>query len=346
MKDDDLAVGTHGRGFWILDDIAPLRQMDAKVSQSEAFLFKPQTALRIRWDMNPDTPVPPDEPAGQNPPEGAILDYYLGTDVSGPVTLEIFDAAGKSVRRYSSADVVRPLDNSVLDVPAYWARAPRGLSGAAGMHRFLWDLHLPSMPYARPTLPMQAIQHDTAPAPTSPWVLPGSYTVKLTANGKTYAQPLMVKMDPRVKTSLPGLTQQYTLSKQIYDDAVASANSLEHLRVLREQIGKLQDRGAVAEFEKSLQSVGGSAGGRFGGGGRGAAPGPDTLASVHGSLVQLLTVFQEADVAPTASQAAAAADRRRAMAKLMQQWKALVDQELPKVNVRLKQANLQPLTVE
>ena len=99
VKDDDLAVGTHGRGFWILDDITPLRQLDEKVVSSDAFLFKPQTAIRVRWNMNTDTPLPPDFPAGQNPPDGAVINYYLQSASRGPVTLEIKDSAGATVRK-------------------------------------------------------------------------------------------------------------------------------------------------------------------------------------------------------------------------------------------------------
>ena len=132
-----------GAGFWILDDITPLRQIDATTAANEAaILFKPQTALRVRWNTNTDTPLPPDEPRLPNPPEGAIIDYYLKSAASGPVTLEIFDADGRLVRRYSSADPVPPLpDPTDAPLPLYWYRPPQGLSAAAGMHRFTWDVH-------------------------------------------------------------------------------------------------------------------------------------------------------------------------------------------------------------
>ena len=180
VKDDDLAVATHGRGFWILDDITPLRQLDAKVVAADAFLFKPQTAIRVRWNMNTDTPLPPDESNGQNPPEGAIINYYLKSAVSDPITLEIFDAAGKFVRRYSSADPVEKIDPYTTPVPAYWYRPPRVLSTAAGMHRFFWDMRYQPLPGGGGGrgggggLPMQAIGRDTAPASSAPWVAPGS----------------------------------------------------------------------------------------------------------------------------------------------------------------------------
>jgi photosystem II stability/assembly factor-like uncharacterized protein len=221
VKDDDLVVATHSRGFWILDDITPLRELTAQVADAGAFLFRPQTAIRVRWDMNTDTPLPPDEPAGQNPPDGAIVDYTLGSSAAGTVTLEISDGAGHLVRRYSSDDPVEPIDPT-LAIPAYWVRPPHPLSNAPGMHRFLWDMHYQPVREGRPNYGMQAVVHDTAPANEAPWVLPGRYTVKLTANGQSYEQPLIVKMDPRVKTSAADLTQQFAASKQIYDSILAS----------------------------------------------------------------------------------------------------------------------------
>src|SRR5205085_6140473 len=118
IKGDYLCAATHGRGFWILDDITPLRQWSAKIAGSSAFLFKPQTAMRVRWNTNSDTPIPPDESAGENPPDGAAIDYYLGSGTSGVVTLEIKDAAGQTVRRYSSADPL-PTPDPMLQIPQY-----------------------------------------------------------------------------------------------------------------------------------------------------------------------------------------------------------------------------------
>src|SRR5262249_31158142 len=207
IKNDDLVAATHGRGFWILDNITPLRQLDARITNSPGFLLKPAPAYRVRWDMNTDTPLPPDFPAAENPPDGAVIDYYLQSAASGPVTLEIHDSAGKTVRKYSSADPVEPID-PMLEIPTYWVRPPQKLSGAAGMHRFLGDLHYAPVPGVKPEYPIAAVPHNTAPQATSPWVMPGQYTVVLTANGKSYSQPLTVQMDPRVKTSNADLEKQ------------------------------------------------------------------------------------------------------------------------------------------
>jgi len=276
----------------------------------------------VRWDMNTDTPLPPDEPAGQNPPDGAIINYYLGAAISGPVTLEILDSAGQLVRRYSSADPVEPID-PMLAVPQYWARPPRGLSAEAGMHRWLWDLHYTSLPQPRAQLPMTAIVHDTVAAPASPWVMPGRYTAKLTANGQSYTQPLTVKMDPRVHTPLAALTQQFTLSKQCYDDVLTTSKIMEEVRAMRERLKSAPD----AALEQKLNAIAGapSGGGRGGGGGgRGpVAGGPETLASVSAALGQLMRAIENADVAPTTQMAAAVADRHAALRKLMTRWTEL-----------------------
>jgi len=310
IKDDDLVAATHGRGFWILDDITPLRQLKPAVADAGAFLFRPETAVRVRWNMNTDTPLPPDEPAAQNPPDGAILDYYLGS-ASGPVTLEILDAAGKLVRRYSSDDPVPPAD-PMLAVPTYWVRPPHPLSNAPGMHRFVWDLHYMPLPEARPNLPMQAIVHDTAPAPIAPWAMPGAYTVKLTVNGQGYTQPLTLKMDPRVHTASAELAQQLAMSKQLYDDLLKASKALDEIR-------KLRAENKDTPLDQKLAAIEGA-----GGAGRGApAGGPDTLTSVSGALSTLLRMIEGADVAPTTQVVAAAADRRKALAALLTQWAAL-----------------------
>ena len=301
IKDDDLVAGTHGRGFWILDDITPLRQMDAKVTAAEAFLYKPQTAVRVRWNMNTDTPVPPDEPAAANPPEGAIQNFMLSAGAKGPVALEILDDAGKLVRRYSSDDRIEPID-PMLDIPKYWVRLPAGLSATPGMHRFQWDMRYAPVEKTKPTYPMTAILNDTAPAPTSPWVLPGNYVVKLTAGGKAYSQPLTVKMDPRVKTPMAALVQQHTLAMQLFGDILQAQAAIDRVAAMPNASAEVKALvGTVAER----------------GGGRGGPAGAETLNSVKAQLSQLLTMLEEADAAPNGGLASAVTGRHAAMAKLL-----------------------------
>jgi hypothetical protein len=350
IKDDDLVAATHGRGFWILDDITPLRQITPIVADAAAFLFRPQTAIRVRWNMNTDTPLPPDEPGGQNPPDGAIINYYLGPGSSGAVTLEIADGSGKLVRRYSSEDPVQPVD-PMLAIPSYWVRPPLTLSNQPGLHRFLWDMHYAPLPEERPNYPMQAILRDTAPAPSSPWAMPGNYTVKLTAGGRAYSQPLVIKMDPRVHTPAADLLQQFTISKQLYDDLAAGSKTLAEMRAMREKLRQIRERAgqgaaaeAIATFDQKVAALEGAGGGR-GGGGRGAAAGgPDTINSVNASLGLLMRLIQSADVAPTTQAAAASAERRKAMAGLLQRWTSMKSQDLANLNAQLKQANLPEVT--
>jgi hypothetical protein len=225
VKDDDLVVGTHGRGFWILDDITPLRQITPEALNTAAVLFKPETATRFEWNRNTDTPLPPDEPAGENPPDGAILNYYLQHDASGLVTLEIRDAAGQVIRRYASDD--KPIElKDEGEVPAYWMRPSRILAATGGLHRFVWDLHYPPPPGVPRTYPIAATPHDTASEPKGPWVVPGTYTARLTVGGKSYTQPLTIRMDPRVKSGTAALQQQFALSKRLYDAVVKVQQTL------------------------------------------------------------------------------------------------------------------------
>jgi hypothetical protein len=197
VHDNDLIAGTHGRGFWILDDIAPLRQITAEAASASAYFFVPSPVYRFPRDTNTDTPLPPEEPAGKNPPDGAIFYYYLKGPSSGPVTLEINDPSGKLVRRFSSADSAPP-PNTSLNVPQYWVRPFQPLPATAGMHRFVWDLHSP--PVARGgrggECPISAIYMDT-PCSEGPWAPPGTYMVKLSVNGQTLERSLLVKPDPR-----------------------------------------------------------------------------------------------------------------------------------------------------
>jgi hypothetical protein len=215
IHEDDLVAGTHGRSFWILDDITPLRQANAAIANSGAHLFKPQTAMRVRWNKNTDTPLPPEEPAGQNPPDGAILYYYL-KNASDSVVIEVLDAAGKLVRRYSSTDQPPPAEND-LTYPTYWIRPPQIPPAVPGMHRFVWDLRYTPPDALRHDYPMTAIYHDTPREPRGPIVLPGEYTVKLTVDGKSFTQPLTVKMDPRVKTPPAALKQQFDLAMKLVE---------------------------------------------------------------------------------------------------------------------------------
>jgi photosystem II stability/assembly factor-like uncharacterized protein len=370
VKDDDLVAATHGRGFWILDDITPLRQLDRAVAAGEATLFRPQTATRVRWNMNTDTPLPPEEPGGENPPDGAIIDYALGADAAGPVTLEILDAAGKLVRRYSSEDKVELPAPEAAPLPMYWYRPPQVLRATAGMRRFTWDMHWQPLAGGGGRgggLPMAAVAHNTAPAPNSIWAAPGDYVVRLTANGKALTQPLKLRMDPRVKTTAAELARQHELSKAMYDGVIETQAALQKLRDIRAQVKKIQEKAgaageavgkALADFDKKAAALEGGAGGRGGAGGMGGqmpmggpggAPGgagiADSLAGIGGSLSQLMSLLQAADAAPTTQAVAAVTERREALRALMAKWEALKTTDVAALNAVLKGANLPLISV-
>jgi len=195
IQADDLIVATHGRGFWVIDNITSLRQLGADVAKANAYLFQPADAYLLTPGNDNGTPMPRDEPIAENPPFGAMIDYYLKSNVSGPVTIEIMDPAGEVIRKYSSEDKPAAVNLETLNIPTYWVRTPETVPTTAGMHRWIWDL--------RPT---------PAPRPArggggggfggrsgAAVVLPGIYTIKLSVGGKSLTQPLIVRADPRVK---------------------------------------------------------------------------------------------------------------------------------------------------
>jgi photosystem II stability/assembly factor-like uncharacterized protein len=275
VKDDDLVVGTHGRSFWILDDVTPLRQLTPAVVQEAAVLLRPEEAWRFRWNKNTDTPLPPDEPVGQNPPDGAILHYFLKAPAAGPVRLELLDAAGTVVRRYQSDDPPEPPVPG-RNIPDYWIRPWSPLPATAGLHRFVWDLHHPPPPAAEFTYPISAINRDTPREPRGPWALPGTYTVRLTVGGRTLTQPLRLKMDPRVGTPATGLQAQLDRSLEVEREM---ARTLEGLQRAKEEHARVTAGPRAQEL----------------------AAREKTLADLNSRLTALYTVLQEADAAPTAA---------------------------------------------
>ena len=240
IKDDDLVIGTHGRSFWILDDITPLRELSNQQLNNSVILYKPQNTYRIRWSMYPDTPVPQEEPAGQNPPDGAIINYYLSSNTNN-IQLEILDSKGTVIRKYASTDTLYKIPAN--NVPSYWIRPQQILSGTAGSHRFMWDMHYQPL-NVPPAYPISAIYMNTAPDPTSPWIMPGVYTARLTVDGKMYNQSFTVKMDPRVKTSIKDLQLQHDLSLICYKNILKCQDDLR----------SISDKDQVAETRKYLNT--------------------------------------------------------------------------------------------
>ncbi len=348
IHDDDLIVATHGRSFWILDNITPLRQITEAVAHSGAYLFQPAPADRVRRDTNTDTPLPPDEPAGQNPPDGAILDYFLSAP--GPVALEILDSRGKVVRRYSSADPPEPTQaelEKTSEIPLYWVRMPKTPSAAEGMHRWVWDLHYPPPQSGRHEYPISAIPHDTPRTPLGPSALPGEYTVRLTANGHSYTARLTVRMDPRVKTPLSGLEQQFQLETRLASIVNSSYEAVRQARSLNKQLAKLskQVSGPVAvstaALQKKVTTLLGTPGGFF------APPPPEvTLSRASSQAGTLYAEVGRADATPTASQQAATQELERDFSDVIERWSTIKTGDLAALNRQLASANLPQLGLE
>jgi len=346
---DDLLVGTHGRSMWALDDITPLRQM-AAAENASVFLFKPATAYRVRRDNYTDTPLPPDEPAGQNPPDGAIIDYVLSEAATGPVTLEILDATGKSLRRFSSDDkapfTLESLRQS-LGIPIYWVRMPRILSSAPGMHRFVWDLRETPPQSSEYGYPISAVPHDTPREPSGPLVLPGRYTVRLTAQGKTLTAPLNVLMDPRVSTPAAGLRQQYEVESRLVTMINESFEARAESSSLDRQLDSLtkQAQGSVADslstLHTKLSALVGSRPGRFA-----PIPSAATLSRIAGEVGGLYGQVGGADVAPTATQMAALAAVEKDYAEVMGRWKPIKSTDLPALNRQLSAGGLTEIKLQ
>lgn len=348
VKDDstclcsDLVAGTHGRGFWILDNVTPLRQLaDAQAAQG-AFLFEPATAVRVRFGMNDPTEWTPELPHGESAPPGGLIDYYLPSNVSGAVTLEILDARGTVIRSLSSDDpVLTPdpaLDPQGYDqicrrdptapncrVPLYWPAPQMVLSTTKGMHRFSWDLHFEPIgeePRAGGGA-TGAVPGHTYPNVEAPWAPAGEYTVRLTVAGRQYTQPLTLKLDPRVKTATADLQRLATLSREMYDGAVAANAAFEEARAM---VARLEAQGTAAaaalktEIEALAPAPRANPFGRFGGG---APSGPPTLNGASQALMGAAMAMQEAEIAPTARQVAACEAARAQLADVMGRWNAL-----------------------
>ncbi|HEY6806560.1 MAG TPA: hypothetical protein VI306_23485 [Pyrinomonadaceae bacterium] len=352
IHNDDVVVGTHGRSFWVLDDITPLRQLNTAAAKSSAQLFAPQVAYRYKRNVNSDTPLPPEEPVGQNPPDGAIINYYLKENVTGPVVLEIYDSKNQLVRRYSSEDKPKPLDEKEYQVPAYWYRPAQVLPTTAGLQRFIWDLKYAPPPAFSHEFPISAIYMDTPLEPLGPAVAPGTYTVKLIVNGNSQSQSMTVKIDPRVRTDANGLGQQFSLSHEAYNGMVQSYKTIEEIRKLREQIKLAVDRagrGPLAEtlnaLDKKAAAIGGAASAEpnFSGGGAVDLKNPN-LTGLNGSLASLLESLQSADLPPTTAMVTTAAELQRILTKLSTDWTTLKAKDVADVNVQLRQANKAALT--
>src|SRR6185312_1674212 len=227
IHDDDLVLGTHGRSIWILDDISPLRQMTAALVR-EPTLLHPASAYRVARSTWTDTPIPPDEPLGANPPAGALIDYFLPREAKGVVTLEVLDGKGELVRRFRSDDPPDMTEEELARelIPRYWIALPRSLPKTAGMHRWVWDLHYPAPTSTTHGFPISAVPHATPRQPLGPTAVPGTYLIRLVVDGRRLEQTLTLRPDPRVHVSTEALQQQLDLASTVAGLLTRSSKTL------------------------------------------------------------------------------------------------------------------------
>jgi photosystem II stability/assembly factor-like uncharacterized protein len=333
VHEDDLIVATHGRSFWVLDDIAPLRELAAAKGKATGMLLKPAAAWRLRRDNYTDTPLPADEPMGENPPDGALIDYALPDRASGPVTLEILDKSGAVIRRYTSNDPVKPTDEELHKdlIPMYWPHIAGPMPATPGMHRWVWDLRATTPTATRYQYPISAVPHETPHTPQGPLVTAGVYTVRLTVAGNSETQPLIVKMDPRVHTPPAELqklhAEQVKMAATL--DALAKADLAAH--AVAEQLTTQESKAiaGVDSFAAKLKTL------LTGAEGKGGGPGLDDVAGEAG---QLYGELEQADEPPTAALLAAAAHVEDEGREALPKWKDFVAKDLPELNRVLKQA--------
>jgi photosystem II stability/assembly factor-like uncharacterized protein len=348
---DDLIVATHGRSFWILDDITPLRQWPAQVAREPLHLFAPQTAVRFRWNRNTDTPLPPEIPAGQNPPDGAIINYLLADGSRGEVKLEIFDAQNYLVRRYSSTDQPKSMEKIAAEnpIPTYWVRPQQILSSEAGFHRFVWDLHYPPPDSLNHEFPISAIYGNTPELPLGAIALPGRYVIKVTANGKSQEQPLTLHMDPRIKTPATELRAQFEMETGAVRGMNESFKSLAQVRSVREQLAKRSTEagnsplpGSLSAVQKKVAELEGNAESSFFGvpatGKR-----PENFSSLNQHFGNLLAVADSADSAPTSQAQSVYHEELEALQNLEAQWTAIRNHDIPELNSELEKAGKTPI---
>jgi photosystem II stability/assembly factor-like uncharacterized protein len=347
VKGNDLVAATHGRSFWILDDISPLRVLNSETAAAQVHLFRSATAIRLRKNEARDTPLQPETPAGKNPPAGAIIDYSLESVPLGEVTIEIRNSAGVLVRKYSTSDEQRKADETQA-FPTYWFNPPAPLSKHTGLNRFVWDLRHERPRALRYGYSIAAAFGDDAiMQPEGPLVLPGTYQVQLAVDGKTYTTPLEVKMDPRVKIAPFALRQQLMLEIQITQAMWDSYESVRQIRALRSQLNDLQTKlksdtnskvvlDAIAGLDKKAANL--------------VAveqtwppEGVVSAAALNGALGSLMVLVDSADAAPTAQAASAFSTYRKLLDQELGKWESLKAQDIPALNRLLQERQLPPI---
>ncbi len=318
----DLVVGTHGRSIWILDNIAPLRELARAAAAGHAWLFGPPEATRVRWNMFSDTPFPPEEPMGQNPPDGAILDYWLRRP-AGEVVIEILGPGGDVIRRFSSRDEPEAIDPTGLPYPTYWFRPPLRVPTRPGHHRLAWDLRYAPPAGTRRQFSIAAVYRNTPSGPVGPFVHPGRYTVRLIVDGAAQERPLDVRMDPRVTIADADLRDQTALSLACYRGANAAARLREAVdaelarpvtvsgAMRRERVAALRGTDLPGDPDLLYGQI------------TDAPESVETTVSLQEKFLYMLNLFQQADAAPTSQARASVRRLEERLDALERRWQAL-----------------------
>ena len=327
---DDLVIATHGRGFWIMDDVSALRQM-GMLHSDEAALFKPATAFRVRPSNFTGTPMPKDEPLVANPPDGAMIDYALPAAAPGPVTLTIQDALDNPVRRFSSTDIVKSPDPTKLKFAPEWVPAPVALSTTPGMHRFVWDLRYPS---AHPATAER-------PSPPGAWAPPGRYEIELNVAGKKFRQPLEVKEDPRVNISQAALLREFALTQQIEQASARASSALEQATQLLEALdSRLAESTTPDENMLRLRTKASTVSGVPPHSATRNIPPlrTDSLRTLAADLDKLEAAADGADADPGPDVRASFTTLSRMLTATLSDWQKLLNHDLVELNAQLKAA--------
>jgi photosystem II stability/assembly factor-like uncharacterized protein len=346
IQGNDLVVATHGRSFWILDDISPLRQMDKLKDEDKPVLVKPGDAYRVRRSTYTDTPMPPDEPMGENPPDGAAIDYALPASVEGPVKLEILDAAGKVVRAYASTDAPEATQEQLASqlIPLYWLRMPKTLPGTPGAHRWVWDLHETTPTATHYDYPISAVPHDTPRNPQGVLVRPGAYQVRLTVGGKAFTEPLTIKMDPRVKTPRTELESLHAVDSKLSAQLSKASEAAIKAHSLREQL-ESAEKSASPELQLLLEKHAKELAEVLAG--KPAVSGGDAVPGLDGVAAETMGLYEqvgEVDAAPTAAQLKTSAHIEEEGNEVLKKWEAWKASALPELNRGLNNEHLPALS--
>ncbi|HEY7302927.1 MAG TPA: hypothetical protein VH601_02345 [Bryobacteraceae bacterium] len=339
VHDNDLVIGTHGRAFWILDDITPLRQIDPAAPAVSARLYKPARAYRVTNDSFPGTPLPVDEPQAKNPPRGVYIDYYLHESAISEVTLEILDTQGRAVRRFSSREQApKPPRNAPIAL--HWFPKPKMLSTEAGTHRFVWDLR-----YGRSGAETAGDNDDADEDQwVGPLVLPGLYKVRLTVDGKTFSQPLQVSMDPRSHATAAELAAQFQWARRTFEDMIAAKKSVAEITGLQNGLAKAKSHiaGRVAPALVQINTADDKLSQIL----TGDHDSPDQgLEFANRALTAALTSLESADRTPPSQVIALYLQASRTLKARLADWTAFKHSTLPALNGQLRSAGLPAIQI-